>query len=163
MEFLPQDIENIIIDYKNQFERKYSCSIKHKHGLFETRKKTGIIFYKNPYIFECKICKMKICNEHSEDFLKKNTKNDLCASCHLAEVQVVKILKDIKYEDKNLINYIKFHKSMLFLFKDEDLVKVNKKLIEKMNGKNTISDTDLLYKAINDVYSELQIFNFNEV
>lgn len=162
MQFLPSDIENIILDYKKQFERKYDCSIKHKHELFETKIKKNIIFYKNPYKFECKICKIKICNNHTDSFIVKNTKKDLCINCHMTNIQIMEILKDIEYNKNELINYIKSFKNTLFYFKDKNLIEVNKKLKTIYNNTGQINVEDM-YNTINYVYKNLNFFDFFEV
>lgn len=158
MNFLPEDIENIIVDYKKQFERKYDCSIKHKHEMFETRPKKNITFYKNPYKFECAICKMKICDEHTDEFVRKNTKKDLCANCHLTENQIKKILEDIDDKDKYFKD-IRTYKSVLFFFKENDIKEVNNRIKELDQDELTFQD---IYNTINKVYNQIQIFDFFE-
>ena len=155
MQFLPEDIENIILDYKKQFERKYNCGIKHEHIFKEKTYKKNIIFYKNPYKFECKICKYKICNEHSDEFIKKHTRKKLCVNCHMTEVQMKKILNEINNKDV-LIKYLRTYKSMLFFFKDENLEEINN-LLKKENKEIT---ENILYDIINKVYNKLEFFDF---
>lgn len=161
MNFLPEEIENLIIDYKKQFERKYDCSIRHKHELFETRKVKNITFYKNPYKFECEDCKMKICGNHSDEFIKKNTKEGKCNTCNIVHVQIKEILKDIKVDKIKLIECLKSLKSMLFYFNEEHLIKLNKKIKDIYYHLGTY-DENQVYESVHSIYSSLTFFNFFE-
>lgn len=161
MEFLPEDIENIILDYKKQFERKYDCSIKHQHIFMEKSYKKNIIFHEHPYKFECNKCSYKICDEHSDEYVLQHTRKNLCVNCHMTEVQIVKILKNIDYQKEILENELRTYKSILFFFKDEDINELNEMLkerLEELGGLNT----DDLYDYINEVYNKLQFFDFFE-
>lgn len=161
MQFLPEDIENIIIDYKKQFERTYTCGFKHADDLFESRKKTGIVFYKHPYKFECCVCNMKICDEHSDEYVKQHTKDGMCSTCYLTNVKLQRILKNIEYSKDELEDNILSFGSILFFFKDENLDEVNEYLhirLEECGGINS----DDIYEGINGTYSRLQFFDFFE-
>lgn len=161
LEFMPEELIDIIIDYKNQFERKYDCSIKHNHLLLDNQLKKDIIFYKNPFKFQCKTCGMIICDNHADSFVFKNTKNDNCISCHITDVQIFKILKDIDY-DKKILNKSLFSlKTMLFLFEDHQLKMVNFN-IKKIFAKYGFIDPSHVYDCVNDVYKKLVIFDFFE-
>lgn len=160
MEFLPEDIENIIIDYKNQFERTYDCSIKHNHMFLEKTYRKNIIFHEHPYKFECLMCDYKICDDHNDEYIKKHTKKNLCVSCHMGEVQIKEILKDIKYDNKYLENELRGFKKMLYLFEDENLKELNNLLKERLE-EGELQNNDL-YDIVNTVYNKLRFFSFFE-
>lgn len=159
MNFLPVDIENIIMDYKKQFERKYDCGIKHQHHFLEKIYKKNITFHENPYKFECQMCKMKICSEHTDEFIKQHTKKNLCSSCYLVTIQKDLILKDIEYNKKILEKDVLQYKSQLFFFKDENLNEINELLKEILNETGEINEENI-YESINTVYNKLQFFDF---
>lgn len=159
MDFFPEDIEKIIVDYKKQFERKYNCSIKHTDNFFESFKKNNITFYKNPYKFKCNLCDYTICDNHSDEFVKKHTKDNLCNHCNFTEKQSKILLKDINIRELNI--EIRAYKSILFFFKNEDLENAN---ILLKNRYKEIGDlnTDDLYEIIDNIYNRLTFFDFFE-
>lgn len=161
MQFLPEDIENIILDYKKQFERTYDCSIKHQHIFMEKVFKKNIIFYENPYKFECTMCDYKICDEHSDEYVKEHTRKNLCVNCYMTEVQIKKILKNIDYHNEILINELRSFKSILFFFKDENLIELNKLLKERLEDLGELNG-DNIYILMNKVYNKLKFFDFFE-
>lgn len=143
LEELPKEIEDIIIDYKKQFERTYTCSIKNicsldYKNIFNKDLKEQI-FYKNPYKFECRICKIKICSKHTDYHINILTTKDLCYKCDLFEIQTRIIFDKIYINDnlKNqLKNQLKKYKSKLFYLKNNNLCNINNKLKSFNNDLN---------------------------